>query len=134
MGVFRRSKSQRYIVIPLLLTCFLSGCYKWSVQPGSAISDEAPEQVRVTVDDDRVVELRSPEIRGDRGRACQPSRCRTHEIPSTEPFRRAGDVSWRYVPRAADPDHEPTMHLVLVGLAHAAVAASRGELLPHFWN
>jgi hypothetical protein len=65
MGVFRRSKSQRYIVIPLLLTCFLSGCYKWSVQPGSAISDEAPEQVRVILSDGSWVKLRSPEVRGD---------------------------------------------------------------------
>ena len=133
MRVSQRSKFQRHLVIPLILTCFLSGCYKLSVPDASALSEEAPERARMTVDDDRVVELRSPEIRGDRGQACQPSRCRTHEIPSTEPFRRAGGVSWRYVPRAADLDHEPTIHLVLVGLAHAAVAASRGELFPRIW-
>ena len=133
MRVFQRSKFQHRIVIPLILTCFLSGCYKLSVPDASALSEEAPERARMTVDDGRGVELRSPEIRGDRGRACQPNRCRTHEIPSTEPFRLAGDVSWRYVPRAADPDHEPIMHLVLVHLVHAAVAASRGELFPRIW-
>ncbi len=45
MRVFRRSKFQRHIVIPLMLTCFLSGCYKWSLQPAAVASDEAPEQV-----------------------------------------------------------------------------------------
>ncbi len=132
MRVFQRSKYQRRIVIPLILTCFLSGCYKLSVRPSPTTFDEVPERARIALSDGRV-ELPSLEIRGDRGRACQPNRCRTHENPSTEPSRRAGDASWRYVPRAADPDHEPTMHLVLVGLAHAAVAASRGELFPRIW-
>jgi hypothetical protein len=59
------SKSQRQVVIPLMLVCFLSGCYKWSVQPASAISDEAPEQVRVMLSDGSWVKLRSPEVRGD---------------------------------------------------------------------
>ena len=132
MRVFQRSKFQHRIVIPLILTCFLSGCYKLSVPDASALSEEAPERARIALSDGRV-ELPSLEIRGDRDRACQPNRCRTHEIPSTEPFRLAGDVSWRYVPRAADPDHEPIMHLVLVHLVHAAVAASRGELFPRIW-
>ncbi len=65
MRAFRPSKFQRHLVIPLMLTCFLSGCYKWSVQPTSAISDEAPERVRITLSDGTVVELRSLEIRGD---------------------------------------------------------------------
>ncbi len=65
MRVFGRSRFQRHIVIPLMLTCFLSGCYKWSVQPASAISDEAPEQVRVMLSDGSWVKLRSPEVRGD---------------------------------------------------------------------
>jgi hypothetical protein len=129
MRVFQRSKFQRHLVIPLMLTCFMTGCYKLSVRPAPTPFDEVPERARITLSDGRV-ELPSLEIRGDRDRACQPNRCRTHEIPSTEPVRRAGDVSWRYVPRAADPDHEPIMHLVLVGLAHASVAAARGELFP----
>ena len=29
MRVFRRSKFQRQLVIPLMLTCFLSACHKW---------------------------------------------------------------------------------------------------------
>ena len=65
MRMFRRSKFQRHLVLPLMLTCFLSGCYKWSVQPASAISDEAPEQVRVMLSDGSWVKLRSPEVRGD---------------------------------------------------------------------
>ncbi len=65
MRVFRRSKFQRHIVIPLMLTCFLSGCYKWSVQPGPPTLHEAPERGRITLSDGRVVELRSLEIRGD---------------------------------------------------------------------
>ena len=65
MRVFQRSKVQRQVVIPLMLTCFLSGCYKWSVEPASAISDEAPEQVRVMLADGNWVQLRSPEVRGD---------------------------------------------------------------------
>ena len=59
------SDFQHRIVIPLLLTCFLSGCYKWSVQPASVISDEQPERVRVMLSDGSWVELRSPEVRGD---------------------------------------------------------------------
>ena len=123
MRVFRRSKFQRHLVLPLMLTCFLSGCYKWSGQPTPAYFDVAPERARITLDDGRVVEPRSPEIRGDQGRACQPNRCRTHEIPSTEPVRSAGDDSWRYVARAADPDHDRTM-LLLVDLVHASIAAA----------
>ncbi len=65
MRVLRRSKFQRHLVIPLLLICFLSGCYKWSVQPAAVVSDEAPEQVRVMLSDGSVVKLRSPEVRGD---------------------------------------------------------------------
>ncbi len=61
----RPSKFQRHIVIPLMLVCFLSGCYKWSVQPASVISDAAPELTRITLSDGKVVELRSVEIRGD---------------------------------------------------------------------
>ncbi len=65
MRVCRRSKVQHRLVIPLLLICFLSGCYKWSVRPAAVVSDEAPEQVRVMLSDGSVVKLRSPEVRGD---------------------------------------------------------------------
>jgi len=61
MRVFQRSKVQRNIVIPLLLVCFLSGCYKWT----PATVRGSPEHARLTLDDGRVVELRSLEIRGD---------------------------------------------------------------------
>ncbi len=95
MRVFRRSKFQRHLVLPLMLTCFLSGCYKWSGQPTPAYFDAAPERARITLSEGRVVDPRSVEIRGDLGRACQQNRCRTREnARSTEPFRRAGDVSW----------------------------------------
>ncbi len=114
MRMFRRSKFQGRLVLPLMLTCFLSGCYKWSGQPTPAYFDAAPERARITLSDGRVVDPRSVEIRGDLGRACQPNRCRTHENPSAEPFRRAGDVSWRYVRRDADLDHDPTMQVVYV--------------------
>ena len=124
MRVFQRSKFQRHLVIPLMLTCFLSGCYKLSVPPAPTPFDEVPERARITLSDGRV-ELPSLEIRGDRGRACQPNRCRTHETPSTEPFRRAGDDSWRYVPRAADPDHDPAMRLLLVALARVSIATAK---------
>ncbi len=46
MRVFRRSKFQRHIVIPLMLVCFLSGCYKWvppEVGPGVRLRISAPE-------------------------------------------------------------------------------------------
>ena len=114
MRMFRRSKFQHHLVIPLMLTCFLSGCYKWSGQPTPAYVDAAPERARITLSDGRVVDPRSVEIRGDLGQACQPNRCRTHESPSAEPLRRAGDVSWRYERRDADLDHDPTMQVVYV--------------------
>ena len=123
MRVFRRSKFQRHLVLSLMLTCFLSGCYKWSVQSAPITLDAAPERARITLLDGRVVDPRSVEIRGDLGRACQPNRCRTHENASAEPFRRAGDASWRYMPRAADPDHDRTM-LLLVALVDASIAAA----------
>ena len=59
------SKFQRHLVIPLMLTCFLSGCYKWSAQTTPATVAEPPEHARITLDDGRVVELRELEIRGD---------------------------------------------------------------------
>lgn len=127
MRVFQRSKFQRHLVIPLMLTCFMSGCYKLSVRPAPTPFDEVLERARITLSDGRVV-LPSLEIRGDRGRACQPNRCRTHEIPSTEPVRRAGDDSWRYVARAADPDYDPTLHLLLVDLAYASIVAASFSL------
>ena len=65
MRIVRRSKCQRHVVIPLLLTCLLSGCYKWSAQTTPATVAEPPERARITLDDGRVVELRSLEIRGD---------------------------------------------------------------------
>jgi len=65
MRVFQRSKFQRHIVIPLMLVCFMSACHKWSVQPAHPTLHEAPERARITLDDGRVVELRSLEIRGD---------------------------------------------------------------------
>ncbi len=65
MRVFRRSKFQRHLVIPLMLTCFLSGCYKWSAQTTRAAVARPPERARITLDDGRVVELRSLEMRGD---------------------------------------------------------------------
>ncbi len=65
MRVFRRSKLQRHLVIPLMLTCFLSGCYKWSAQTTPAAVAEPPDRARITLDDGRVVELRSLEVRGD---------------------------------------------------------------------
>ncbi len=61
MRVFQRSKFQRHLVIPLMLTCLLSGCYKWT----PATVRGSPEHARLTLDDGRVVELRSLEIRGD---------------------------------------------------------------------
>ncbi len=64
MRVFRRSKFQRHLVIPLMLTCFLSGCYKWSAQTTPGAVAEPPERARITLDDGRVVELRSLEMRG----------------------------------------------------------------------
>ena len=76
MRMFQRSRFQRHLVLSLMLTCFLSGCYKWSGQP-----------TPIT---------------------------RTHENPSTEPLRRAGDVSWRYLRRDADRDHDPTTQVVYV--------------------
>ena len=61
MRVFRRSKFQRHLVVLLMLTCFLSGCYKWT----PATARGRPEHARLTLDDGRVVELRSLEMRGD---------------------------------------------------------------------
>ncbi len=114
MRVFQRSKFQHHLVLPLMLTCFLSGCYKWSDQSAPITLYAAPERARITLWDGRVVDPRSVEIRGDLGRACQRNRCRTHGNPSAEPFRRAGDASWRYVRRDADLDHDPTMQVVYV--------------------
>jgi hypothetical protein len=65
MRVFRQSKFQRHLLIPLMLTCFLSGCYRWSVQPAAVVRDGAPEQVRLMLSDGSRVKLRSPEVRGD---------------------------------------------------------------------
>ena len=60
----RPARCRRPLALVMLI-CFLSGCYKWSVQPAPATLDEAPERARITLSDGRVVELRSLEIRGD---------------------------------------------------------------------
>ncbi len=65
MRVYRRSKFQRHLVLPLMLICFMSACHKWSVQPAHPTLHEAPERARITLSDGRVVELRSLEMRGD---------------------------------------------------------------------
>ena len=84
MRVFRRSKFQRHLVIPLMLTCFLSACHKWSVQPAPPTLHEAPERARITLSDGRVVELRSLEIRGDS----------VVGFAKAGPSRRAGQPVW----------------------------------------
>ncbi len=57
----RPARCQRPLALVMLI-CFLSGCYKWSVQPAP---ESTPERARITLSDGRVVELRSLEIRGD---------------------------------------------------------------------
>ena len=59
------SHCQRQVAVPLLLVCFLSGCYKWSVEPAPETLDEAPERARITLSDGRVIDLRSVKIRRD---------------------------------------------------------------------
>ncbi len=111
MRVYRRSEFQRHIVVPLMLTCFLSGCYKWSVQPAPPTLDEAPERARITLSDGRVFELRSLEIRGDNVVGFAKSGPREDTL-QTYPL---ADVTMFEVPKTGTAQ--------TVGLAVAAAAA-----------
>ncbi len=53
MRVFQRSEFQRHLVIPLMLTCFLSGCYKWVPlePPVEQAIAEHNGKVRITLED-----------------------------------------------------------------------------------
>ncbi len=61
MRAFRRSKFQRHIVIPLMLTCFLSACQKWVplASPLERTLAEHVGKVRLTLEDGQRVELES---------------------------------------------------------------------------
>ena len=61
MRVFRRSKFQRHLVIPLMLTCFLSACHKWVPleAPVEQALSEHHGKVRLTLEDGRRVEYGS---------------------------------------------------------------------------
>ena len=61
MRMFRRSKFQRHIVIPLMLICLLSACHKW-VPLESPLEQALAEhhgKVRLTLEDGQRVELES---------------------------------------------------------------------------
>ena len=61
MRVFRRSKFQRHLVIPLMLVCFMSACHKW-VPLESPLEQALAEhhgKVRLTLEDGQRVELES---------------------------------------------------------------------------
>ncbi len=61
MRVFRRSKFQRHLVVPLMLVCFMSACHKW-VQLESPLEQALAEhhgKVRLTLEDGQRVELES---------------------------------------------------------------------------
>jgi len=64
MRVFQRSKFQRRIVMPLILTCFLSGCYKWVTlePPVEQAIAEHNGKVRITLEDGRRVEFDSAPV------------------------------------------------------------------------
>ncbi len=61
MLMFRRSKFQRHIVIPLMLTCFLSACHKWVPleAPVEQALAEHHGKVRLTLEDGQRVEFES---------------------------------------------------------------------------
>ncbi len=61
MRVFRRSKFQRHIVIPLMLVCFMAACHKWVPleAPVEQALSEHNGKVRLTLEDGRRVEYGS---------------------------------------------------------------------------
>lgn len=67
MQAIPRSPFFRFVVIPLTLVAWLSGCYSWSATqyPNTVIRNDSPERIRLTLSDSSVVELRSPELRAD---------------------------------------------------------------------
>jgi ferric-dicitrate binding protein FerR (iron transport regulator) len=64
MRVFRRSKFQRHIVIPLMLVCFMAACHKWvPVEPPvEQMLAEHDGEVRLTLEDGRRVEVNSGRV------------------------------------------------------------------------
>ncbi len=61
MRVFRRSKFQRHLVIPLMLVCFMAACHKWVPleSPLEQALTEHHGKVRLTLEDGQRVELES---------------------------------------------------------------------------
>ena len=67
MRVFRRSKFQRHVVIPLMLACFMAACHKW-VPLGSPVEQALAGhngKVRLTLEDGQRVELESVYVARD---------------------------------------------------------------------
>ena len=64
MRVFRRSKFQRHLVIPLMLTCFLAACHKWAPleAPVEQALAEHNGKARITLEDGRRVEFNSARV------------------------------------------------------------------------
>ncbi len=66
MRVFRRSKFQRHLVLPLMLVSFMSACHKWStVQPGQPFAEEGTEELRFTGIHRQRVVLKESVVVGD---------------------------------------------------------------------
>ena len=61
MRMFRRSKFQRHLVIPLMLVCFMAACHKWVPleAPVEQALSEHHGKVRLTLEDGRRVEYGS---------------------------------------------------------------------------
>ncbi len=67
MRVFRRSKFQRHIVVPLMLVCFMAACHKW-VPVASPLEWSLADhhgKVRLTLEDGQRVELESVYVARD---------------------------------------------------------------------
>ncbi len=67
MRVFRRSKFQRHIVIPLMLTCFLAACHKWAPLEApveQALADHHGK-VRLTLEEGQRIEVDSVYVARD---------------------------------------------------------------------
>ena len=85
MRTLRRSVFLRYVVIPLTLVAWLSGCHKWSTvatSPSDVVTEEQPDKVRVTWRGEQY-ELVSVEIQADSLIGQDPDRRRI-AIPTGE--------------------------------------------------
>lgn len=121
MQSLRRSSLVRFLVAPLTLVAWLSGCTKWAapppeMSPAAVVAEEQPDRVRITLANGTKLDAQHPVVEGD-------SLAYQQEDPAIAGKVALEDIEQLEI-RKADP-----ASTVLIGVTVLVVAAVAGLVL-----